>query len=784
MLVFGGSSAGIQFSHLYQYYFDTMEWRVLAQYDVPLSRHVAIASQESQSMIILSGLSGRTFHDKIGIFSLSSMKWERSNTPGLCIKDAVGVAHSLIENGTIRLLLYGGIGLHAPLQPLVLPVKLSNLETHAAGNLNTAPTPPCTGCCVWVWKEGTLSHPSRATGVVNFNIRKMSANLNTTAFLTTEGKLLLMNTDHLFEPTLSMVPLTKLSVKQVALGLEKGVLLTSEGNVYMINLVEHTTPKQLSSLANGTFVAAGTHNFYAVTKEGWLFSWGSGLLGLEATTSGTPTLTQASTLGIVKAVCCSSSHAVALFRSGTVAGWGKMSALGKEGWKQLPVLLDSRLNFICKVACAENYTLYLTKDKRRLFSTGSLVEGQTIEPQIVELPPGTLIEDMACGNGMAALISTNGTTFLWGRSSKSGSQATSDSPQQPPCLLSPSPFHPLISVRVCEVACSGVHFLFRRNPFDCQPAMGIAAHPGGFCDIPPAVASLIADSLSTRDLCSLGSTCRHLHAVLALDRIWEQRVLKLQAKLESRRVGLEAAKTAVHTESDLQSIPTTFPSKQAVIQQPGKCYSSAQDQYISLQCNWKRWKSWVNRQKCPKAAQTGGLYKSLFPTSSMKVLLHGDGATGKTTLLYKLKLENNFACGSTIPTIGFNVETIRYRGFEITIWDVGGGCKIKPLVRHYFSEQTAVILMVDLSLEQQYSADQTLLHYLLSEELRTQHCPLMILCNKSDTSRRTVQDVIDHLDVEAIEAVFTDWVVVTSSLLRGNPHDIAASLFSLIFRQL
>ena len=42
---------------------------------------------------------------------------------------------------------------------------------------------------------------------------------------------------------------------------------------------------------------------------------------------------------------------------------------------------------------------------------------------------------------------------------------------------------------------------------------------------------------------------------------------------------------------------------------------------------------------------------------------------GKTTLLYKLKLGQ---VEHTVPTIGFNVETVAYKNIEFCVWDVGG----------------------------------------------------------------------------------------------------------------
>lgn len=39
----------------------------------------------------------------------------------------------------------------------------------------------------------------------------------------------------------------------------------------------------------------------------------------------------------------------------------------------------------------------------------------------------------------------------------------------------------------------------------------------------------------------------------------------------------------------------------------------------------------------------------------------------------------------TVPTIGFNVETITLcKGMDVTVWDVGGQDKFRPLWRHYF----------------------------------------------------------------------------------------------------
>ena len=46
---------------------------------------------------------------------------------------------------------------------------------------------------------------------------------------------------------------------------------------------------------------------------------------------------------------------------------------------------------------------------------------------------------------------------------------------------------------------------------------------------------------------------------------------------------------------------------------------------------------------------------------------------------------------TTIPTIGFNVETVNFRSTDFIIWDVGGADKIRPLWQHYVNADTACL---------------------------------------------------------------------------------------------
>ena len=63
----------------------------------------------------------------------------------------------------------------------------------------------------------------------------------------------------------------------------------------------------------------------------------------------------------------------------------------------------------------------------------------------------------------------------------------------------------------------------------------------------------------------------------------------------------------------------------------------------------------------------------------------GLDAAGKTTILYKLKLGEIV---TTIPTIGFNVETVEYKNISFTVWDVGGQVKFQNI---FYSIRTKFI---------------------------------------------------------------------------------------------
>ena len=63
------------------------------------------------------------------------------------------------------------------------------------------------------------------------------------------------------------------------------------------------------------------------------------------------------------------------------------------------------------------------------------------------------------------------------------------------------------------------------------------------------------------------------------------------------------------------------------------------------------------------------VFSMLFGGGETRILLLGLDNAGKTTILYKLQMGEVI---QTVPTIGFNVETVKYKNIQFQVWDLGG----------------------------------------------------------------------------------------------------------------
>lgn len=150
----------------------------------------------------------------------------------------------------------------------------------------------------------------------------------------------------------------------------------------------------------------------------------------------------------------------------------------------------------------------------------------------------------------------------------------------------------------------------------------------------------------------------------------------------------------------------------------------------------------------------------------------GLDAAGKTTILYKLKLGELI---NTIPTVGFNVETVEYKNLNITIWDVGGQDMIRPLWRHYYHNTQGVIFVVDsadvdrIGSVKDGNSDSSAcdeLHRLLNED-DLRDAPILVFANKQDLPNAlSVDEVTQRLKLNQIRS--HKWYVQASSAQSGD----------------
>ena len=124
----------------------------------------------------------------------------------------------------------------------------------------------------------------------------------------------------------------------------------------------------------------------------------------------------------------------------------------------------------------------------------------------------------------------------------------------------------------------------------------------------------------------------------------------------------------------------------------------------------------------------------------MRILMVGLDAAGKTTILYKLKLGEVV---TTIPTIGFNVETVDYKNISFTVWDVGGQDKIRNLWRHYYQNTQGLIFVVDSNDKARIEDAKNELHKMLQEE-ELKEADLLVFANKQDLPHAANKQDLPH----------------------------------------
>ncbi|XP_026131729.1 ADP-ribosylation factor 5-like [Carassius auratus] len=157
------------------------------------------------------------------------------------------------------------------------------------------------------------------------------------------------------------------------------------------------------------------------------------------------------------------------------------------------------------------------------------------------------------------------------------------------------------------------------------------------------------------------------------------------------------------------------------------------------------------------------IFSRPFPKKQIKLLMVGLDAAGKTTVLFKLKLGEVV---TTIPTIGFNVETVEYKNISFAVWDVGGQSKIRGLWKYYYQYTEGLIFVVDSSDHDRIETAAEELNAMLAED-EMRDAVLLVLANKQDLPKAMpVHELTDRLGLHALRG--RQWFVQATCAVQGS----------------
>ena len=121
---------------------------------------------------------------------------------------------------------------------------------------------------------------------------------------------------------------------------------------------------------------------------------------------------------------------------------------------------------------------------------------------------------------------------------------------------------------------------------------------------------------------------------------------------------------------------------------------------------------------------------------------------------------------TTVPTIGFNVESVEYKNLKLNVWDLGGQTSIRPYWRCYYQNTAAIRFLVDSTdIDRLHLASDELAAMLSEEELRD--TALLVFANKQDQpGAKGAAEISEALRLGDLKD--RNWTIVACSAIDGR----------------
>ncbi|XP_043209878.1 ADP-ribosylation factor-like protein 5B isoform X2 [Amphibalanus amphitrite] len=154
---------------------------------------------------------------------------------------------------------------------------------------------------------------------------------------------------------------------------------------------------------------------------------------------------------------------------------------------------------------------------------------------------------------------------------------------------------------------------------------------------------------------------------------------------------------------------------------------------------------------------------SFFNTDEHKILIIGLDNAGKTTIMYQYLLGDTV---HTSPTIGSNVEEIKYKNTQFVMWDLGGQESLRASWNTYYANTQFIILVVDSTDQDRLPVvKEELCKILAHDELAK--ASLLVLANKQDVkSALSSADISRELNLTSLKR--HHWRIQACCALTGE----------------
>ncbi|XP_017313368.1 ADP-ribosylation factor-like protein 13B isoform X3 [Ictalurus punctatus] len=135
------------------------------------------------------------------------------------------------------------------------------------------------------------------------------------------------------------------------------------------------------------------------------------------------------------------------------------------------------------------------------------------------------------------------------------------------------------------------------------------------------------------------------------------------------------------------------------------------------------------------------------PARKVTLVMVGLDNAGKTATVRGIQGESPL---DVAPTVGFSKVDLKQGKFEVTIFDLGGGKRIRGIWKNYYSESYGVVFVVDSSDVQRIHETRDTMAEVLRHP-RIAGKPVLVLANKQDRDGAMAEaDIIENLSLEKL----------------------------------